>query len=125
MAKKRLIYFTSDGCTPCEDVGKLIEQQRVINSDIDNIEVIDIGTDEGFQKFHDMVLSKEDGGVPRAYLDGEKCQIEILDDDTVFFNCPNNGQSSIQPEISSPPEDVEQRSDAQPDPQSSPLEQQQ
>lgn len=125
MAKKKLIYFTSDNCSPCEEVGELIKQQRVSNPDIDKIEVIDIGTDEGFQRFHDMVLSKEDGGVPRAYLDGKKCQIEILDDETVFFNCPSNGQPSGQLEKSSLPEDAEQHTDAQPEPQPSPPEQQQ
>jgi len=100
MAKKRIVVYTSEDCTPCEEVAELLQQGRVSNPDIDKVELVDIGTDEGFARFTKEVLSKNDGAVPSAYLDGKRCLIEVLEDDTIYFNC-----SPAAPEgISSPPE---------------------
>lgn len=99
MTKKRIVVYTSQDCTPCEEVAKLLEAGRVSNPDIDKVELVDIGTDEGFARFNEEVLLKDNGAVPSAYLDGKRCLIEILEDDTVFFNCAPEAPA----EILSPP----------------------
>lgn len=103
MPKKRIVVYTSEDCTPCKEVGQLLEQGRVSNPDIDKVELVDIGTDEGFERFARDVLSKDDGAVPSAYLNGKRCVIEILEDDTIYFNCIDRSAGSE--EISSHPED--------------------
>lgn len=106
MDKKRLVLytFTASGCAPCREVTKLIEKGKVSNPDIDEIDLVDIGTDEGFARFTKEVLSKNDGAVPSAYLGGEKCKIEILEDNTVFFDCSKADSPSSLEEKLSPPE---------------------
>jgi len=100
---KRIIYFTvSEGCTPCEELGKLVKEGKFSSPDADEIDIVDIGTDEGFERFTKEVLSKHDGAVPSAYLDGKKCSIE-LEDDMVYFDCPTNDRPEAPDEKSSLP----------------------
>ena len=102
---KRIVFYTSkDGCQPCEEIYKLVEEGKFYSTETDEVDLVDIGTDEGFQRFHDHILSKQPGAVPSAYLDGVKCQITVVEDE-VQFECANNGQPSSPEEKSSPPED--------------------
>lgn len=109
MEKKRIVYYTASGCKPCEEVTRLINEGRVANSEIDEIDMVDIETDEGFERFTKEVLSKGHGAAPSAYLDGKKCQIEIHDEEIVVFNCPKDDSPASAEEISSPPEDTENK----------------
>ena len=118
MAKKRIVVYTSVDCTPCQEIDKLLEAGRVGNPDIDKVELVDIGTDEGFARFARDVLSKDDGAVPSAYLDGKRCLIEILEDDTIFFNCSDS--PAAPEEISSPPGAGEPHNASQPGPEVAP-----
>lgn len=104
MTKKTIVFYTAEGCTPCEEVSKLIQEGKFASPDADEIDLVDIGTDEGFGRFAKDVLSKNDGGVPSAYLDGKKCQIEKLDDNTLYIECPKDGPPAGPGEIASPPE---------------------
>ena len=94
MAKKKIVYYTAPDCTPCEEVTRLIQEGSVDAVDIKEIEVVDIETDEGFERYNREVLSKlkgdEEGGVPSAYSEGKKCEIQIVDDTFVVFNCPTD-----------------------------------
>jgi len=105
VTRKRITYYTvSEGCTPCEEIGKLIEAGKFSSPDTDEIDLVDISTDEGFERFVKEVLSKNDGGVPSAYLDGQKCRIEIVDNEIVEISCPKSGPPASPDEKSSPPE---------------------
>jgi hypothetical protein len=103
MANK-IIYFTAknSGCKPCEELGKLIEAGKFQSPD-GEVDFVDIMTDEGFKRFSDEILSKDDGGVPSAYLNGKKCQL-FVQDEIVYFECPSNDQPSSPDEKSSPGE---------------------
>lgn len=101
MPKPIIYYTTKNGsCTPCEEINKLIEAGQFQSPDTDEIDLVDITTDEGFKRFSDDILSKQDGGVPSAYMDGKKCQI-IVEDGVVHFECPSNGLPA-SPEQKSP-----------------------
>ena len=90
MTKKRITYYSvGEGCTPCEEIRELIEAGKFSSPDTDEIEMVDIGTDEGFDRFAREVLSKNDGAVPSAYMDGTKCRIEI-DEGSVLISCPTD-----------------------------------
>ena len=103
MEKKRIVYYSASGCQPCEEVTRLIKEGKVDNSEIDEIDLVDIETDEGFERFTKEILSKGEGAAPSAYLDGKKCQIEIYDDQIVVFNCPKNDSPASPQETPSPP----------------------
>lgn len=105
MANKRIIYYTSrDGCQPCEEITKLVEEGKFRSTETDEVDVVDIGTDEGFKRFSDHILSKQPGAVPSAYLDGVKCQIMVVDGE-VQFECLNSDQPASPEEKSPPPEE--------------------
>ena len=84
--------FTSRHCQPCQEVDKLIKEGKFQGE----VELIDIESDDGFQKFKDEVLSLGDGAVPSAYKDGKKCIIRITEDDSLVFNCPIDTPSTGQ-----------------------------
>ncbi len=78
--------YTSQHCGPCKSLKALIEQGKIK----EDIEIVDIETDEGFEKFSKEVLEKSDGAVPSAYRDGQQCRI-LVDEETseVSFECPD------------------------------------
>lgn len=86
---KQIVFFTSkDGdCQPCNEITKLVEEGKFHNSETDEVDLVDINTDEGFERFQQEVLSKHPGAVPTAYMDGIKCQITVVDGDLVQFEC--------------------------------------
>lgn len=93
MTDKQLIYYTSKAgnCRPCEEITKLIEEGKFESPDTEEVDLIDISTEEGFKRFYDEILSKEDGGVPSAYLGGKKCLL-VVEDGVVHFECPSSDQ---------------------------------
>lgn len=107
MAKHIIFYTAKDsGCKPCEEIGKLIEAGKFQSPD-GEVDFVDIMTDEGFQQFNDLVLSKQDGAVPSAYLDGKQCKISVEnrgEDKIVYFECPNTDQPSSPDEKPAPSE---------------------
>ncbi len=99
---KRIIYYTSkEGCKPCTEITKLVEAGQFASPETDEVDVVDITTDEGYQRFYDEILSKQDGAVPSAYFGGKKCAI-MVDKETVYFECPSNDLPA-SPEEKSPP----------------------
>ena len=112
----KIVYYTSKtgDCTPCTEINKLIEAGKFVSPD-GEVDLVDITTDEGFDQFNKHILSKQDGAVPSAYLDGKKCQI-ILEDGKVFFECPSNVRLAGPEQKPSPPETDAAHDGAQPDP---------
>ena len=111
MANKRIVYYTSkdSDCEPCKEINDLIEQGKFQSPD-GEIDLVDITTDAGFERFNQEVLSKQDGAVPSAYLKGKKCMI-MIEDGVVQFECngepsPSNGEPSSPEPISSQPENA-------------------
>lgn len=82
--------YTSKHCEPCREVDRLIKEGKFEGE----IELVDIESDEGFEKFRSEVLSLGDGAVPSAYKEGKKCIISITEDDSLLFNCPSEDSSS-------------------------------
>jgi hypothetical protein len=110
----KIVYYTSKtgDCKPCTEINKLVEAGKFVSPD-GEVDLVDITTDEGFERFNKEVLSKQDGAVPSAYLEGKPCQL-ILDDGKVFFECPSNGHPAGPESKSSPDEKDGPHADAQP-----------
>ncbi len=91
--------FVSTNCTPCQEVKDLLRDKP-------DVEVVDIETDDGFNRFVTEVLSKGDGEVPSAYQDGHPCAI-MVDDAThtkVTFECGAQPPEPTSDQPSGPPE---------------------
>jgi len=92
--KKKITFYSHSDCKPCEDIKRLVKNGEVDAGDAEELEIVDIDTDEGFERFEKEVLAKlpEDGeaALPSAYLDGIPCEIKLLDGDKfVIFECPS------------------------------------
>ena len=84
--------YTAEHCRPCKEVLELIKEALKSSGGKmggEDVRLIDIETDEGFNEFSREVLRKGDGAVPSAYKDGQKCEI-VVEDDDVLLNCPNS-----------------------------------
>jgi len=75
--------FSSEHCTPCEEVAELIRQGKFDGEEVD---LVDIESQEGFKEFQDTVLSEGDAFVPIAYKGATRCDIKI-EDGILHFNC--------------------------------------
>lgn len=81
--------YTSKTCIPCRKIEDLIDAGKIISDE--EIELVDLETDEGFQKFKEEVLDRNDEvelSVPTAYRDGQHCSIRFDEDNNVLFQCP-------------------------------------
>jgi glutaredoxin len=88
--------YTAKHCKPCHEVERLIKEGKFSGGD--EVELVDIETDEGFEKFRKEVLDFGDGAVPSAYKDGEKCLVRIDEEnDNVLLECPT-APPSAQPD---------------------------
>ena len=77
--------YTAKHCVPCKEVEDLIKADRFQGK----VKLIDIETDEGFEKFRKEVLDFGDGAVPSAYKDGKKCLIHIDEEsNSLILECP-------------------------------------
>jgi len=78
--------FTSKNCPPCEELEEKLEESGLK----DEVELIDIETDEGFLKFKEEVIDHRDGAVPSAFKDGKQCKIGYDEDDKLVLDCPTD-----------------------------------
>lgn len=84
--------YTAKHCKPCHEVERLVREGKFLDEDV---ELIDIETDKGFEKFRKEVLDFGEGGVPSAYKDGKKCLISIdKENNSVLLDCPTDDQLS-------------------------------
>jgi hypothetical protein len=78
--------FVSGECGPCAEIKQLAEEGRV-NQDID---LIDVTSDEGFPYIEKLGLSK----VPSAYRGVQECKLQIDDENQLLIvNCDQEPQN--------------------------------
>lgn len=78
--------YTAKHCIPCKEI-----EQKIKPPDTgEELEVIDIETDEGFEKFKQEVLDYSDGVVPSAYKDGKRCKIGFDENGDIILDCPTD-----------------------------------
>ncbi|MHB8084348.1 MAG: glutaredoxin domain-containing protein [Dehalococcoidia bacterium] len=87
----KVIIYTSENCGPCQSLRELIARGKLK----EDAEIVNIETDEGFDRFSREVLSQGDSEVPSAFLNGQKCAIKV-DEDTeeIVIECPKATPSS-------------------------------
>lgn len=85
-----ITIYTSEHCRPCREVEELIKEGRFDGE----VELVDIETDEGFERFRKEVLEISDGAVPSAYKEGQRCKIQITEDRNLIFECPTDAPPS-------------------------------
>lgn len=76
--------YTAKHCDPCHKIEDLIREGRIS----EDVELVDIETDEGFLKFKEEVLNSDNGAVPSAYKEGQQCKIGFGEDNSLVFECP-------------------------------------
>lgn len=87
--------YTAKHCKPCHEIEELIKQGKFAGES--EVELIDIETDRGFEKFRKEVLDFGDGAVPSAYRDGKKCLIRIDEENNnLLLECPTNDLPSSE-----------------------------
>lgn len=87
--------YTSKNCPPCQEL-----EEKLRESDIqDEVELVDIESDEGFLKFKKEVLDHRDGGVPTAYKDGKQCKIGYDENDKLILECPEDEIEEITTDL--------------------------
>lgn len=88
-----ITIYTASSCTPCQEIKKLLDEQKT-----PGVEVVDIESDEGFDRFTREVLASGDGAVPSAYRDGKRCAI-LVDDQTkaIAFDCDDPAPGAGDP----------------------------
>lgn len=97
--------YTAEHCGPCHRVHELLDKHGH-NIDGEDVRLVDVESDDGFQEFKAEILSKGDAAVPSAYKDGEKCQISI-EDETLHLICGEDDQLSRLTELSDQSEEPE------------------
>ena len=76
--------YTAKHCMPCKEVEEKIKAPDTG----EELEVIDVETEEGFEKFRKEVLDYADGAVPSAYKDGVRCKIGFDEEGGILLDCP-------------------------------------
>ncbi len=69
--------FVAGGCGPCQEIKQLIEEGRVS----EDIDLIDVTSDEGYPYIEKMGLSK----VPSAYRGTQECKLQIDDEEHLLI----------------------------------------
>lgn len=84
---KTKVYVAAH-CQPCQAIKELLEKRRfLVNGDEGEVDLIDIETEEGFKQIFPGLE-----GVPSAYRDGKKCNIQI-DGETLLLDCPDESSN--------------------------------
>ena len=92
MPKAKLRVFISANCGPCHELKAAIEAGRF---NVENIDLIDVETKEGFPYIKKFGLTK----APAAYLGKTECDMFInRQDNSIFIECPDNGKSPKLPQ---------------------------
>lgn len=92
--------YTSKNCPPCKDLEEKLKEANLE----DEIELVDIESDEGFLQFKQEVLDHRDGAVPSAFKDGKQCKIGYDADEKLILECPKDevGEPTDAPPSSEP-----------------------
>ena len=78
--------YTSKNCPPCKELEEKLKEANIE----EEIELVDIESDEGFLKFKQEVLDHRDGTVPSAYKNGKQCKIGYDAEDRLVLECPKD-----------------------------------
>ncbi len=80
MPKQKVKVFISSSCGPCQTVKDAIASGKF---NLEDVELIDLESDEGFPYIEKMGLSK----VPAAFLGKKQCDINVTEDGGIFIDC--------------------------------------
>jgi hypothetical protein len=76
--------FVHGSCAPCQEIKKLIESGKF---DKEEVEVIDIATEEGYHWMEKMKLTR----VPSAFHGSQECKLRIDDEkEALLIECPGD-----------------------------------
>ena len=99
---KKIVVYVARDCGPCETVTRLVQEGKAA----EEVDLVDIESDEGFARFSTEVLSQGESGVPCAYSGPKECQILYDDEkDVLYFDCtPKDAPLEGPEETESQPE---------------------
>lgn len=110
----KLKLYTSDLCEPCREVKEMVEKQGGIASGTE-IDLVDVGTEEGFKDFAENILGKG-AVVPSIFKGNERCLLSVDEDSQELkVSCPSDVQDP-QIEDAEPTPEIEEEMREQADP---------
>jgi glutaredoxin len=87
---ERIKVFVSNHCGPCQKVKELIEQGAF---NAEEVELIDLETDEGFPYIKKLGLSK----TPSAYIGTKQCRLSFdKNEPFLIIDCPGSSKGEGQ-----------------------------
>ena len=99
---KKIVVYVARDCSPCEQVTRLVQEGKAA----EEVDLVDIESDDGFARFSSEVLSQGEGGVPCAFSGPKECQILYDDEkDVLYFDC-TSAPPEAPSETPSPPPDA-------------------
>lgn len=91
MGTNAIKVFISPSCEPCHDIQEMIRTgQFSTNVDTTDLELVDVESEEGFPQIESEAVKF----VPTARYRGKACELQILEDDTLFIACPDPAEES-------------------------------
>ena len=85
--------YTHPKCLPCKTVKKMLAQDGG-KLDGEEVVVVDISTEKGFEEFNREVLSKGDGVVPSAIRGSQQCKVlHDHNEHRLHLDCPKEKQA--------------------------------
>lgn len=98
--EKKVVVYVARDCGPCETVTRLIKEGKAA----EEVDLVDIESDEGFARFSSEVLSQGEAGVPCAYSGPKQCEILYDDEkDVLYFDCSKAAPPAAPEETPSQP----------------------
>ena len=87
---EKIKVFISNHCGPCKKVRELIEQGKF---NTEEVELIDLETEEGFPYIERLGLNK----TPSAYIGTNKCRLSFdKNEPFLIIECPGIGDKEVQ-----------------------------
>jgi predicted thioredoxin/glutaredoxin len=89
--------YTSKNCPPCQELEEKLKESELK----DEVELVDIESDEGFLDFKKEVLDHDDGAVPTAFKNGKQCKIGYDAEDRLIIECPESDEEESKDDLPS------------------------
>jgi len=97
--------YTAEHCGPCHVVERLLNEHGN-TIDGEDVTLVNVESDKGFEEFKKDILDKGDAAVPSAYKNGERCLISV-ENDELHLICGQDDQPSYPTELSDQPQTPE------------------
>ncbi len=95
----KVTVFYASHCIPCHEVVDNMQNREVALQGADNVELVDVESEEGFSKIGDNNIET----IPVAIReDGKTCRIFKGENDTVLIDCDDENENHTEEPVHPP-----------------------